>query len=357
MRVAVVTGGRAAQMMGLEIAELRLLSALRARRNGIEVDVRVVGRRGARDYARRIGACWYPSLLGNSSLRSFRGADLVHLAGLTLRPPRRAPFVATFHDLSPFHYDDEAPLPPWGRDVAARAELLVCPSRFTASELQQQLGVPAERIRVIPNGPGAEVSAETEPLSDDELRRLALARPFVLRVGGWTKRKNLPFLLDAWRRVEERSPLTLALAGPPQPARDAQLAERPLRNVRLLDYLPGPLVPRLLRAATALVTTSTYEGFGLPALEAMRAGVPVVALRAPFVEEVCGDAAMLADDPDGFADAVLRVAEDEELRARLVARGFRRAGLFTWERAADKLLAVYREAGPGSIGSKRGPIF
>jgi glycosyltransferase involved in cell wall biosynthesis len=345
MRVAVVTSARAAQMMGLEVSELRLLAALRGRRNnGVELDVRVVGRRGAREYARRLGARWYPSVRGTSSPRAFRGANLVHLAGLTLPPPRRVPFVATFYDLSPFRYDDEGLFPPWGRDVAKRAELLVCPSHFTASELQEQLSVPAGRIRVVPCGPGADVSTETQPLSDNELHRLGLTRPFALRLGGWTKRKNVPFLLDAWRRVEKRSPLTLALAGPPQQARDAQLAEQPLRSVSVLDYLPAELVPRLLRTATALVTTSTYEGFGLPVLEALRAGIPVVALRAPFVEEICADAALLAEDVDGFAEAVLRVAEDEDLRKRLVTRGLERAALFTWERAAEGLVAVYREA-------------
>jgi glycosyltransferase involved in cell wall biosynthesis len=254
------------------------------------------------------------------------------------------PFVATFHDLSPFHYDDEGRFPPWGQDVAARAELLVCPSRFTAGELQEQLDVSAKRIRVVPNGPGMEVSVQTEPLSDQELQRLGLARPFALRLGGWTKRKNVPFLLDAWRTVEEASALKLVLAGPPHQARDAQLAQQPLRSVCSLDYLPAVLIPRLLRAATALVTTSTYEGFGLPVLEALRAGIPVVALRTPFVEEICADAALLTEDTDGFAEAVLRVAEDGELRKRLVARGVKRAALFTWERAAERLVTVYREA-------------
>jgi alpha-1,3-rhamnosyl/mannosyltransferase len=332
-------------MMGLEVSEFRLLAALREQRNRIEVDVRVVGRRGAREYARRLGARWYPSVRGLSSPRAFRGANLVHLAGLTLPPPHRVPFVATFHDLSPFRYNDEGLFPPWGRDIAKRAELVVCPSHFTAGELQEQLGVPAARIRIVPNGPGANVSVKTQPLSDAELQRLGLTRPFALRLGGWTQRKNVPFLLAAWRHVEERSALTLALAGPPQRARDAQLAEQPLRSVSVLDYLPAALVPRLLRTATALVTTSTYEGFGLPVLEALRAGTPVVALRAPFVEEICADAALLADDVDGFAEAVLRIAEDEELRKRLVTRGLERAALFTWERAAKGLVAVYGEAG------------
>jgi glycosyltransferase involved in cell wall biosynthesis len=332
-------------MMGLETAEMRLLDTLRNRRSEIDVTVRVVGRRHAQAHARRIDAPWYPSIRGTSSRRAFRGADLIHLAGLTLAPPRRRPFVATFHDLSPFHYADETPLPPWGRAVAARAELLICPSWFTAAELQEQLGVAGERIRVIPNGPGAEVSPCTDPLSDDELRLLGLSRPFVLRVGGWTKRKNVPLLLDAWRRVEQQSPLTLALAGPPQRERDAQLAAHPLQRVHVLDYVPAPLFPGLLRAATALITTSTYEGFGLPALEGMTGGVPVVAFRAPFVEEVCGDAALLVDDAEGLAHAVLRIAQDAELRARLIAGGLARARLYTWDRAVDKLLDAYREVG------------
>ncbi len=345
MKVAVVTGGRSPEPMGLETAEARLLEALAGGRNGTFVDVRVVGGRGARRYARRLGARWYPAPPNRASRRVWRGAELLHLAGLTIPPPARRRFLATFHDLSPLHFGDEGTLPPWTQEIADRAELLFCPSRFTASELGRELGVPHERIRVVPNGPGHDLSPTIEPLADDELAALGIARPFLLRLGGYTERKNVPLLLAAWPAVRRRHEVSLALVGPAQAARAAQLAQAPsLAGVAVLDYLPAELVPRLLRSATALVSTSTYEGFGLPALEAMAAGTPVVAVRAPAVEEVCGSAGLLVEnDPAELARALVRLLTDGELRRRLAAAGLRRASSFSWARSADAVLAVYRE--------------
>ena len=340
MSVAFVTGARVEAGMGLETAELRLLGALR---DSGPLDVRVVGGRGARRYARRIGARWYPARPGRSSPLAWRNAELVHLAGLSVPPPPRGRFVATFYDLSPLSFGDEGALPPWARETAERAERLLVPSNFVARELQRELGVPAERIAVFSNGPGYEVSPATKPLPDGDL---GLTRPYVLRSGGYTARKNVPLLLAAWPEIRRRTGATLALAGPPQPARAAQLAAAPsLEGVVPLDYVPPELVPGLVRGAAVLVSTSTYEGFGLPPLEAMAAGVPVVAVRCEAVEEVTGGAALIvANDAAALADAVSRVLEDEELRTRLIEAGLERAGEFSWRRSAGVVRGVYADA-------------
>lgn len=340
MNVAFVTGGRVAAGMGLETAELRLLDALRA--SG-PLDVRVVGGRGARAYARRIGAGWYPARPGHSSRRAWRRADLVHLAGLSVPPPARRPFVATFYDLSPLHFGDEGALPPWAQETASRAELILVPSQFVAGELERRLGVEPERVAVFSNGPGHEPAA---PLSHEELAALGLSPPYVLRVGGYTARKNVPLLLQAWPEIRCRTGAMLALAGPPQAAREAQLAAAPsLAGVAALDYLPASVVPRLVAGASVLVSPSTYEGFGLPPLEAMASGTPVVAVRCGAVEEVCGDAALIVqDDPGALADAVARVLEDAELREEMVARGLERARLFSWSRSAEAVREAWHAA-------------
>lgn len=345
MRVTVISGPRSAQPMGLESAEERLLDALRAHPAGPSIDLRVVGGRGARRSARVRGARWHPARPGRMPRRAWRAAKLVHLIGLDLPPPPRPSFVATIHDLAALRFDDEGHAPPWLEQVAGRAHRIVTPSRFTAGELTEHLGVAPERIRVIPNGPGQPVCSSTDPLAQHQLAALGLRDPFVLRTGGFTTRKNVALLLEAWPEVHRRTGAQLALAGPPQAARVSQLAAAPsLDGVVVLDYLPAASMPGLLRAARALVSTSTYEGFGLPPLEAMAAGTPVVAVRAPFVEEVCGEAAVLVDPhPVALAEALVRTLDDEPLRARLAAAGLRRAAAFTWPAAASALIDVYRE--------------
>src|SRR3954454_3048409 len=146
MRVAIVSGARSATPMGLELAEQRLLEALRAADTSIELDVRVVGGRAARAHARRVRGRWIPALPTRPWTAAWAGADLVHLVGLELPRPRHKPFVATVYDLSPLHYDDEGSLPPWIDEIAARAALLLTMSEFTASALHEHLGVPRERI-------------------------------------------------------------------------------------------------------------------------------------------------------------------------------------------------------------------
>lgn len=340
-----ISGARSQQPMGLESAELRLLDALRAHPDGPAVDLRVVGGRGARRSARARGARWHPARPGRMPRRAWRTAELVHLIGLDLPPPPRPAFVVTIHDLAALRFADEGNAPPWLAEVARRAARIVTPSRFTAGELAEHLSVAPERIRVIPNGPGQPVSCATEPLAEHELAALDLRAPFLLRTGGFTERKNVGLLLEAWPEVRRRTGAQLALAGPAQPARAKHLAEAPsLDGVVVLDYLPAAAMPGLLRAARALVSTSTYEGFGLPPLEAMAATTPVVAVRAPFVEEVCADAAVLVDpDPGALAEALVRTLEDEPLRERLAAAGLRRAAAFTWPAAAGALIDVYRE--------------
>lgn len=330
--------------MGLELAERRLLEALRQRQGEVEIDFRVIGGRAGRRYAQSIGGRWIPSRGRDRLRRAWKSADLVHLIGLDVPPPAHSRFIATFHDLGARHFPDEGVFAAWAEEIVQRAERLVAVSHFTAGELIRVLGAPSHKIVVIPNGPGHEVSPDTAPLDDAELEALGLRPPVVLRIVGYTKRKNVPVLLEAWPEVRRQTTAWLALVGPPQVVRQAQLDGAPsLENVAVLDYLDAQLIPRLLRTAAVVISTSTYEGFGLPILEAMAAGTPVVAVRSGVAEEVCGEAGLIVpNDPESLAAAVTRVLDDDELREQMRKAGLARAAIFTWETAADELLALYK---------------
>jgi glycosyltransferase involved in cell wall biosynthesis len=341
-RVVVVSGPRPAEPMGLPLAERRLLEALPEAAEGLAVPpLRVVGGRAARRYAREIGGRWIPAPPGRSWEAAWHGGDLVHLVGLDLPPPRRRRFVATIFDLAPLRYDDEGTMPPWFDEVVKRAALLLTPSAFSASELQAVADVPPERIRVFGLAPVVEAARRT-PLARRELAELGIESPFVLRSGGYTQRKNVSLLLQAWREISDA---TLVLVGPAQPARARLLAEARPERVVVLDYVPEALLARLIRSATLVVSSSLYEGFGLPPLEALAAGTPVVAVRTPFAEEVCGDAALLVGaDPASLRAGMTRVLTDQNFAAQLAAAGRKRCTEFTWSRVAHRVVSAYEAA-------------
>ncbi len=184
MKVAVVTGSRGPLMMGLERAEARLLERARAVAPDLELDVRVVGGRAARRHARRTGARWYPALCGTSSRRVWKGADVVHLFGLDVPPPPKRPYVATIHDLAPLRFPDEGALAPWAGELVTGAERLICPSKFTARELEDAFDIPRERIHVVPNGPGWDVATDGDRHRAVAAADLGVELYYLVRLGG-----------------------------------------------------------------------------------------------------------------------------------------------------------------------------
>ncbi len=205
------------------------------------------------------------------------------------------------------------------RTAARRAGAVICVSHTTADDVRQLWGVPNEQIVVATHGPGQELAVA----QDRDPRHF-------LYVGDDEPRKDLATLLAAYGRYRERvpSPLGLVLAGAASAAAPGVSLERHPEPGRLAELYGG---------AAALVHSSLYEGFGLTLLEAMRAGVPVVASRAAGVVEVCGEAALYAEsaNPSSFADAMTSVANQPRLRAQLAADGRERAEEFSWEECAS----------------------
>jgi glycosyltransferase involved in cell wall biosynthesis len=265
-------------------------------------------------------------------------ADVVHRWDVRLPPGRRD--VVTLHDVAPLRFPDEGAEPRHLRQSARAALGVICPSRFAAAEVTAALGV--SRCWVAPAGVDDRFRA---PVSLTAAQRVELGVPgrYVLHAGGSTTRKNLAALAGAWPAVHRAHPsLLLLLVGPVNDRRTSLFAKLP--GVRLAGKVPDAILPSIMADAAALVVPSTYEGFGLPVLEAMAAGTPVVASRCASLPEVVGDAGLLVEPvAAAIAEALMSVVGDSQLAARLREKGLRHSAPYTWRRTAEIYLDVYRE--------------
>jgi len=270
-------------------------------------------------------------------------------------PLAHPPAVATIHDLG-YRYFPETHTQrarrylEWGTRHNARASrLIIADSRATRDDLMKFYGVPESKIRVAYPG----LRPDLDPVRDPGLVKAALDRygirePYALYVGTLQPRKNLVRLIDAFARVPE--PCVLVLTG-----KKGWLYAEILRRAESLGighrvvftgYVPDEDLPALLSGASLFAFPSLYEGFGMPVLEAMACGVPVVCSDSSSLPEVTGDAALLVPptDTDALAAAMNRVLTDEGLRRALIARGLERAREFTWSRCAGEILKALEEA-------------
>jgi glycosyltransferase involved in cell wall biosynthesis len=272
--------------------------------------------------------------------------DLVHGFNFVVPPSRKAARVVSVWDLTALRYPEMC-TPASLRYPAAVRRAVECGAwvhtgaQSVADEIVEHFTAPPERVRVVPPGIGA--------LTPAQPFRLPSGRPYILGLGTAEPRKDFPGLICAFGEVASAHPdVDLVIAGPAGWAEDrlvAAMAASPVRDrVHRLGWVEetGPL----LAGASVFAYPSLYEGFGLPPLEAMAAGVPVVASAAGAVPEVVGDAAVLVPPGDAaaLAQALAAVLDDSAAREELVKAGRRRAAGFTWAAAGDGLLGLYRDA-------------
>ena len=269
-----------------------------------------------------------------------RSAGIFH--GLNQRLPKRRfrRQVATFHDLFVLTGDYSTPefrerFALQAREAAAGADLVIAVSAFTASQVEQYLHVPGSRIRVIHHG------VVRRPIPDLPREKI------VLCVGAIQRRKNQAMLIRAFRALPDDWTLVLAGSQGYEAAEAVyEAANSPAEDrIRITGYLTDDEIGEWYARASIFAFPSMDEGFGMPVLEAMAAGIPVIAGNRSALPEVCGDAAELIDprNEEELASALLGLATDDTRRAELVDRGLRRASEFRWEDAVLKTLAAYRE--------------
>ena len=284
-----------------------------------------------------------------------RRLDLVHSLAFVTPYANTTPSVVTVYDLSFIHYPEQFPrlrqayLAGQTRRSCRSARRVVTISESGRQDVHQLFGVPLQRIDVV--SPGVDQVYCPGPVNEAAAfrERKKLPEQYVLHVGTLQPRKNIPLLIEAYADLQ-RADVTLVLAGGKgwfydeiyDRVRVLGLEER----VIFPGYVPDTELPLWYNAAAVLVFPSHYEGFGMPILEAMACGTPVVAARTSAIPEVTGDAALLFDplDKAALSERLATVLDEPEQAATMRERGLSQALGFSWQRAALEMLEVYRKA-------------
>lgn len=268
--------------------------------------------------------------------------DLFHGLNQRIDSARHRRTVSTFHDLFVMTGDYSTPdfrlkFTDQARAAAERSDLIITVSHFTAKEVEEFLKVEPARIRVIPHG----VRQPFEP------RRPVPREPMILFVGAIQRRKNVARLIEAFERVAPGWQLVLAGSfGFGSTEILARAEASPQRtDIQILGYVPDTVLEGLYQRASIFAFPSLDEGFGMPVLDAMARGVPVLTSDVSALPEVAGDASLKVDpvQTDAIAEGLQKLTGDENLRAQLAQKGLARSRDFSWEKAVERTWKVYLE--------------
>ncbi len=272
------------------------------------------------------------------------------------------PYVVTIHDMASLLFEGGSGLRMQTRRFLLRRGLLrakriMAVSEATRRDVHDALGIPADRIRLVYNAPNPDFFRPAAGERARILERYQIDYPFLLYAGNIRPQKNIPRLVEAFAVAREhlsRHPvyrdLHLIIIGDEisryPSVRRAVIQTRVEKAVRFLGFVPFEALRIFFESAALFVFPSLYEGFGLPPLEAMATGTPVVASNVSSLPEVLGDAALLVNPENVFeiARAIQEALLDEDLRGELIAKGKAQAARYSWDRTAREVLEVYREA-------------
>ena len=270
--------------------------------------------------------------------------------GFNPPPWSPVPVVFTLYDLILLHFPSEANrlMQPYFRYIVRpavrRAAYILTCSEFSKQEIMEWSGVAAEKIVVV----GCGVDDSFSPIGS----RIDLGFPYLLYVGNHRPHKNLPRLLAAFRQARQLPPtLKLVLSGKPSPELELEITALGLGDrVQFSGFISDSDLPAYYRGATALVFPSLYEGFGLPPIESMACGTPVLTSNTTSLPEVVGNAAMLVNPYDvaEIAQGIERIVMDLDLRSTLIDRGFHQAQQHRWEKTVKKTDRVLQRVLEGS---------
>jgi glycosyltransferase involved in cell wall biosynthesis len=289
--------------------------------------------------------------------RASRDCDLLHVPHFNAPLLHRGPLIVSImdvihlsssayrHNLSTFFYAR-----PMLNVVARKADHIVTVSCHSKNEIMQALGIPESKITVIPCGVSEEFSPHSACVaSEDVAKILGIQSPFLLYVGNLKPHKNVATLLRAFAQLRKNNKLyhSLLIVGDDARWRQSVVDECSRLGVRdytiFVPHVSRSLLPRVYAAADLLVMPSRAEGFGLPVLEAMACGTPVIASRTASLPEVAGDAALYFDpaSPEELAVQIERILRSTELQGFLRNKGLQRARQFTWRQAARQHIELY----------------
>lgn len=284
-----------------------------------------------------------------------RRVDVFHGPLNVIPLAMRVSTVATVHDLAFLRYPDQMPRGRRAYMIAATrlsvgaVDRVIAVSARTAADLVQWLKIPEGRIVVIPEAPSPRIERVTGTSLDVFRTGAGLECPYVLAVGTLEPRKNLPFFLRAFAAVAERIPHQLILVGPEgwmttefhRTLDDLNLGDR----VRLTGFVSDRELGAWYSGADLFVFPSLYEGFGLPTVEAMQCGAPLLVSNTSCFPEVVGDAGVLVSPTDehAWSEALVTTLTDRSLNARLRQQSLARESRFSWERTARETMEVYRD--------------